>query len=148
MLCTEGIDQNGVEKVLINLVRPSWSITIRGDKQFMAKKEIVQVIDDLDGKVLDQYETVRWSLDGKNYEFDTSSKHAQQFRDSLSKYLDISRQTGRVTKRAATTATAAGGGRNKETTKAIREWAIREGYELSDRGRIPQSIIEAFEAAH
>ena len=37
---------------------------------------------------------------------------------------------------------------NKETTKAIREWAIREGYELSDRGRIPQSIIEAFEAAH
>ncbi|MBD0859650.1 Lsr2 family protein [Gordonia sp. zg691] len=113
----------------------------------MAKKEIVQVIDDLDGKVLDQYETVRWSLDGKNYEFDTSSKHAQQFRDSLSKYVDISRQTGRVTKRAAATATASGG-RNKETTKAIREWAIKEGYELSDRGRIPQSIIEAFEAAH
>ncbi|GAC52866.1 Lsr2 family protein [Gordonia sp. GONU] len=114
----------------------------------MAKKEIVQVIDDLDGKVLDQYETVRWSLDGKNYEFDTSSKHAQQFRDSLAKYLDISRQTGRVTKRATATTAAAGGGRNKETTKAIREWAIREGYELSDRGRIPQSIIEAFEAAH
>ncbi|MFT4394725.1 histone-like nucleoid-structuring protein Lsr2 [Gordonia lacunae] len=114
----------------------------------MAKKEIVQVIDDLDGKVLDQYETVRWSLDGKNYEFDTSSKHAQQFRDSLSKYLDISRQTGRVTKRATTASTATGGGRNKETTKAIREWAIKEGYELSDRGRIPQSIIEAFEAAH
>lgn len=74
----------------------------------MAKKEIVQVIDDLDGKVLDQYETVRWSLDGKNYEFDTSSKHAQQFRDSLSKYLDISRQTGRVTKRTATASTATG----------------------------------------
>ena len=114
----------------------------------MAKKEIIQVIDDIDGKVLDQYETVRWSLDGKNYEFDTSSKHAQQFRDSLSKYLDISRQTGRVTKRTATASTATGGGRNKDTTKAIREWAIREGYELSDRGRIPQSIIEAFEAAH
>ncbi|MEO9330320.1 histone-like nucleoid-structuring protein Lsr2 [Gordonia aurantiaca] len=115
----------------------------------MAKKEIVQVIDDLDGKVLDQYETVRWSLDGKNYEFDTSAKHAQQFRDSLQKYLEVSRQVGRTTKRSAATATtSSGGGRNKETTKAIREWAIREGYELSDRGRIPQSIIEAFEAAH
>lgn len=113
----------------------------------MAKKEIVQVIDDLDGKVLDHYETVRWSLDGKNYEFDTSAKHAQQFRDSLEKYLAVSRQTGRAGKRAATTATT-GGGRNKETTRAIREWAIKEGYELSDRGRIPQSIIEAFEAAH
>ncbi|MBY4574807.1 hypothetical protein ACN94_14585 [Gordonia paraffinivorans] len=113
----------------------------------MAKKEIVQVIDDLDGKVLDQYETVRWSLDGKNYEFDTSSKHAQQFRDSLQKYLEVSRQVGRTTKRASTTTTSSGG-RNKETTKAIREWAIREGYELSDRGRIPQSIIDAFEAAH
>jgi len=109
----------------------------------MAKKEIVQVIDDIDGKVLDTYETVKWSLDGKSYEFDTSAKHAQQFRDSLSKYITVSRTSGRATKRAATPVA-----RNKETTKAIREWAINEGYDVSDRGRIPLSVIEAFEAAH
>lgn len=111
----------------------------------MAKKEIVQVIDDIDGKVLDEYETVRWGLDGKAYEFDTSSKHASQFRDALTKYLDVSRQTSaRGVKRAASASTS----RSKEQTKAIRDWANQSGYEVSDRGRIPLSVIEAFEAAH
>ncbi|MFW0787219.1 Lsr2 family protein [Gordonia sp. CPCC 206044] len=111
----------------------------------MAKKEIVQVIDDIDGKVLDEYETVRWSLDGKTYEFDTSAKHAAQFRDSLAKYQSVSRVTSaRGVKRAA----AASMTRSKEQTKAIRDWATKNGYEVSDRGRIPLTVIEAFEAAH
>ncbi|GAB91700.1 histone-like nucleoid-structuring protein Lsr2 [Gordonia rhizosphera] len=111
----------------------------------MAKKEIVQVIDDVDGKVLEDYETVRWSLDGKTYEFDTSAKHASQFRDSLAKYVTISRVTSsRGVKKAVMTPAT----RSKEQTKAIREWAIQNGYEVSDRGRIPMSVIEAFEAAH
>ncbi|MFT4044809.1 MAG: Lsr2 family protein [Gordonia sp. (in: high G+C Gram-positive bacteria)] len=111
----------------------------------MAKKEIIQVIDDIDGKVLDNYETVRWSLDGKSYEFDTSSKHAQQFREALAKYIDASRLSGvRATKRTVIT----GGTRSKEQTQAIRAWATRNGYDVSDRGRIPLSVLEAFEAAH
>jgi len=110
----------------------------------MAKKEIVQVIDD--GKVLDEYETVRWSLDGKNYEFDTSSKHAQQFRDGLAKYISVSRASGsRGAKRVAQNT---GGGRSKEQTQAIRAWATKNGFEVSDRGRIPLNVLEAFEAAH
>ncbi|MEE3852858.1 Lsr2 family protein [Gordonia sp. LSe1-13] len=112
----------------------------------MAKKEIVQVIDDIDGKVLEDYETVRWSLDGKTYEFDTSAKHAAQFRDSLAKYISVSRVTS--TSRAAKRATPVPAGRSKEQTKAIREWANKNGYEVSDRGRIPLNVIEAFEAAH
>ncbi|MGV9825331.1 MULTISPECIES: histone-like nucleoid-structuring protein Lsr2 [unclassified Gordonia (in: high G+C Gram-positive bacteria)] len=111
----------------------------------MAKKEIVQVVDDIDGKVLDNYETVRWSLDGKSYEFDTSSKHAQQFRDALAKYVTVSRSGGsRTAKRTATN----GGARSKEQTQAIRKWATKNGYEVSDRGRIPLTVLEAFEAAH
>lgn len=111
----------------------------------MARKEVVQIIDDLDGKVLDEYETVQWSLDGKNYEFDTSTKHAQQFRDSLAKYLEVSRTTS--SNRARRT-TPLKGARSKEQTQAIREWANNNGYEVSDRGRIPLSVLEAFEAAH
>ncbi|MDL9947636.1 Lsr2 family protein [Gordonia sp. ABSL11-1] len=111
----------------------------------MAKKEIVQVIDDIDGKVLDDYETVRWSLDGKTYEFDTSAKHAAQFRDSLTKYVSVSRVTSsRGVKRTTPISTT----RSKEQTKAIRDWANKNGYDVSDRGRIPLSVIEAFEAAH
>lgn len=117
----------------------------------MAKKQIVQFIDDIDGKVLEEFETVRWSLDGKQYEFDTSPKHAQQFRDSLSKYVEASRAVaGRRGARKATAAATAGGGttRSKEQTQAIRDWANSNGYEVSNRGRIPIEVVEAFEAAH
>jgi hypothetical protein len=37
---------------------------------------------------------------------------------------------------------------NREQTRAIRGWVRQNGYELSDRGRIPSIVIAAFEAAH
>ncbi|SIS04030.1 histone-like nucleoid-structuring protein Lsr2 [Williamsia sterculiae] len=112
----------------------------------MAKKQVVQFIDDLDGKILDEFETVKWSLDGKHYEFDTSPKHAAQFRDSLTRYVEISRSGG---SRAAKKVQSNGSGtRSKEQTQAIRDWANANGIEVSDRGRIPLKVIEAFEEAH
>lgn len=110
----------------------------------MAKKQVVQFIDDLDGKVLDEFETVRWGLDGKQFEFDTSPKHAEQFRNSLEKYVAASRKVtgGKQTRNGATPKSG------KEQTQAIRDWARDEGYEVSDRGRIPAAIIEAFDEAH
>ncbi len=111
----------------------------------MAKKQVVQFVDDLDGRVLDEFETVRWGLDGKLFEFDTSPQHAENFRNSLQKYLAASRKVGtaRQTKQAAATPKS-----GKEQTQAIREWARDEGYDVSDRGRIPGAIIEAFDEAH
>jgi hypothetical protein len=111
----------------------------------MAKKQVVQFIDDLDGKVLDEFETVRWGLDGKQYEFDTSPKHAEQFRNSLQKYLAASRKVGAARQARQAVAVPKTG---KEQTQAIREWAREEGYEVSDRGRIPAAILEAFDDAH
>lgn len=114
----------------------------------MAKKEVIQVIDDLDGEPLDEYETIEWSLDGKTYEFDTSTEHAEEFRAALATYIDVSRVTSpaRGNRRAA--APKPQGGRTKEQTQAIREWAQTNGYEVSDRGRISHFIIEAYESAH
>ncbi|GAB2656552.1 Lsr2 family protein [Gordonia jinhuaensis] len=114
----------------------------------MAKKQIVQFIDDLDGRVLDESETVRWSLDGKNYEFDTSPKHAQQFRDTLSKYIDASRSANSGRSRRGSGSAKTSSARSKERTHTIREWAIENGYEVSTRGRIPTSIIEAYDEEH
>ncbi|HSU09851.1 MAG TPA: histone-like nucleoid-structuring protein Lsr2 [Pseudonocardia sp.] len=36
---------------------------------------------------------------------------------------------------------------NREETHAIREWARQHGHQVSDRGRIPKSVIEAYQAA-
>jgi hypothetical protein len=36
---------------------------------------------------------------------------------------------------------------NREQTHAIREWARQNGHQVSDRGRIPKSVIQAYQAA-
>jgi hypothetical protein len=61
--------------------------------------------------------------------------------------VDHARRTGGRVKRGKS-AQAAVLAANREQTRAIRDWARQNGYELSDRGRIPSTVIEAFEAAH
>ncbi|MFT3661492.1 MAG: Lsr2 family protein [Gordonia sp. (in: high G+C Gram-positive bacteria)] len=109
----------------------------------MAKRTKIQIVDDIDGAELDDYETVRWSLDGKNLEFDTSPEHAAEFREAVAAYLAASRVIGRNTggRRPAAAAT-------KTDTRAIRAWANENGHTVSDRGRIPADIIAAYEAAN
>lgn len=110
----------------------------------MAKKTVIQIVDDIDGAELDEYETVHWSLDGKNYEFDTSPQHAEEFRNHVATYVAASRSTaGRQTGRRPGTP-----GRSGNNTRAIRQWASENGYTVSDRGRIPADIVAAYEAAN
>lgn len=55
----------------------------------MAQKVITQLVDDLDGKVLadGEGETVRFMLDGDNYEIDLSKKNADKFRGLFQDYI-------------------------------------------------------------
>lgn len=110
----------------------------------MARKQVVQFIDDLDGKILDEFVTVRWSLGDKQYEFDTSPAHADKFYSALETYVSASRRTTSARQSRSGTGTA------KPATQiaVIREWARSNGYEVNNRGRIPAPIIEAFEAAN
>jgi hypothetical protein len=114
----------------------------------MAQKTIVQLIDDLDGTSSDTIETITFGLDGVTYEIDLSDDNASRLRNNLAQFIESGRRTGgRVKRGAASTAAASanGSGRNREQTQAIREWARKNGWEISDRGRIPADIIEAFE---
>jgi Lsr2 len=36
---------------------------------------------------------------------------------------------------------------DRERTTAIREWARQHGHKVADRGRIPASVIDAYEKA-
>ena len=111
----------------------------------MAKITTVQLVDDLDGKVLEDGVTLRWGLDGKEYEIDTSRKNADAFRKLLAKYKEASRSSGRAPTRGSAVPKSE---RSKEQTQAIRDWANSNGYEVSNRGRIPIRVVEAFDAAH
>jgi hypothetical protein len=48
--------------------------------------------------------------------------------------------------RIASRAAAAPSRSNREQNQAIREWAVKNGFEVSERGRIPASVVEAFHA--
>ncbi|EUA23585.1 protein lsr2 [Mycobacterium xenopi 4042] len=111
----------------------------------MAKKVTVTLIDDFDGEAPAD-ETVEFGLDGVTYEIDLSSKNAAKLRNDLKQWVEAGRRVGGAPGRAS-----AGRGRgtiDREQSAAIREWARRNGRNVSSRGRIPADIIEAFHAAN
>ena len=110
----------------------------------MAKKTVIKIVDDIDGAELDEYETVRWSVDGKNYEFDTSPAHAEEFRNHVATYVAASRVVGR----GGAPRRAGGASRGTSNTRVVREWANANGFTVSDRGRIPADVLAAYEAAN
>ena len=117
----------------------------------MARKVQVILSDDLDENVAAD-ETVSFSLDGTSYEIDLSEKNAQELRDAFSRYVQAARKVGRGSGRASgggrSRATGGGGRMDREQAGAIRDWARKNGHAVSDRGRIPASVVQAYEAAH
>jgi hypothetical protein len=109
----------------------------------MAQKVQVILVDDIDGGSAD--ETVSFSLDGVSYEIDLSTKNATAFRDSLAQYVGTARKVGRSAGRGSARRRS-GGGDNR--TAQIREWARSNGHKVNERGRIPATVIEAYDKAH
>ncbi|HWT32923.1 MAG TPA: Lsr2 family protein [Microbacterium sp.] len=117
----------------------------------MAKKIIHQLVDDLDGSVLEPGvgETVLFSLDGRAYEIDLTDEHAAALRDALSTYIAAGRSVGREATVARSAAPRRRVSRGSATANAaVRAWANQNGFTVSERGRIPASVQEAYEAAH
>ena len=109
----------------------------------MAQKVLVQLVDDLDGTSSNDISTVTFGLDGVSYEIDLNESNASNLRDHLSEFISSARRTGGRVKRG-TAGVASGSGRNREQTQAIREWAKKNGHEVSDRGRIPSEVTDAY----
>jgi hypothetical protein len=110
----------------------------------MARRHIVQLIDDLDGGPAD--ETVTFGLDGANYEIDLSEKNADRFREVLAEFVANARRTSRGSRAGGSGAPrrshrASG---DREQTAAIREWARKNGYKIGEKGRIPGDVLEAY----
>lgn len=113
----------------------------------MAQKVTVQLVDDVDGSEAES--TVEFSLDGVDYTIDLSSGNAAKLRDSLASYVSSARRTGGRKRAAgkASKAAAAPTAADRERNQAIREWAREQGMQVSDRGRIPSEIVDAYDKA-
>lgn len=117
----------------------------------MAKQVITKMLDDLDGGEAD--ETVAFAMDGFAYEIDLSSKNAARLRDMMSPFQQAGTRLGRAINGAQAqlrsykpAADIHNVAENRAKNQRIRVWAADNGYDLNDRGRIPQHIVDAYEA--
>lgn len=110
----------------------------------MAQQFQVQYIDDLDGSDLGSVaNTISFAFDGKEYAIDLSDENADKFREVMAPYVENGhRVTGTKAKPARKSASRSSSG----DTRAIRKWARSNGYDVSDRGRIPADIMDAYAA--
>jgi hypothetical protein len=107
----------------------------------MAQITEVRLLDDLDGG--EAAESVAFSLDGKSYEIDLSEKHAAALRDAFAPFVSSARRSGGSA--AARQKMSMRAGRPREESAAIREWATANGLDVSARGRISSTVLEAYE---
>ncbi|MET7402477.1 Lsr2 family protein [Dactylosporangium sp. NPDC005572] len=120
----------------------------------MARRVIQQVIDDIDGGPAD--ESLAFGVDGVLYTIDLSAANAQQLRDALAPFVAAATKVGRAVPIAAGRGrisergmvTAAPVRRDRDHNQAIREWAQRQGIEVSDRGRLARDVVDRYRAAH
>jgi len=116
----------------------------------MAKTTRVVLTCDLHGDGTEAVTTIRMDNGAARYELDLCQSHFDEL-TRAGRRLRPRRRTGgagAATKTANQTAAAKtrrrrGGARD---TAAVREWARAHGHTVSDRGRIPRHILEAFTA--
>jgi hypothetical protein len=106
----------------------------------MATKTTVALEDDIDGGPAD--ETVRFRLGGADYEIDLSTANADRLRAELAPFIEFARKGGSGPRRRPPRPAAA-----RRRSADVRAWAKAKGIQITDRGRIPGSIIKQYEAA-
>lgn len=106
----------------------------------MAQKVTVTLEDDLTGGPAE--ETVRFAFEGTEYEIDLNAKNAAALRKQLATYIKHARKAGRTPARGAGRTAA-----SRQRSGDIRAWAKERGLAVSDRGRIPASVVEQYRAA-
>ncbi len=109
----------------------------------MAQRTVVTVVCDLphDGEV-EGTESVSFGFDGNAYEIDLCGPHSKELREKVGAFADHARKAATGRRRKSRT------GPGRERSSEIREWARQQGKKVSERGRIPASIIAEYEAAH
>lgn len=112
----------------------------------MAQKVQTLFIDDIDGGEAEG--TVRFALDGTEYEIDLNAKHTEELRSALGKYVTHARKIPGTARRGGRMAGRGtrGTGSVLNTTE-IRTWARDQGIDIKDRGRVPADVIAKYQAA-
>ncbi|MBV8996745.1 MAG: Lsr2 family protein [Pseudonocardiales bacterium] len=113
----------------------------------MAEKVIREFVDDIDGSPAER--TFSFTVDGVSYEIDLSTQNIAEFKSAIGGFIESARKVKGGSSRSRNRSDGSGGARqSREQIRAVREWARQHGHNISDRGRIPASIQQAFDQAH
>ena len=115
----------------------------------MAQKVQVLLVCDLHADEVEGSETIAFGLDGSSYEIDVCDQHGAELRDAFAPFVGAARRAGRSPASAARRgARRTGGGGGKQNVSEVRDWARKNGFQVSERGRIAAEVLQAYEAAH
>lgn len=110
----------------------------------MAERIVVDLVDDIDGHPA--VETVTFGIDGLVYEIDLSVANSVQLRSAFEPYIAAARKVPdpRLTQRGLKSRRIVA----DQTLAEKRRWAKDNGWPVADRGRIPDDVLAAYNAAH
>lgn len=109
----------------------------------MAQVSTVSLVDDLDGGEA-HHEAVRFGVDGRWYEIDLSAQNRDRLMRALAEFVGAARPLGGRGRRDDLRISGGRTKANREQNQAIREWATRQGISVSERGRIPAEVLDAY----
>jgi Lsr2 len=114
----------------------------------VARQTTVMLVDDIDGS--EATEQVEFAVDGKSYEIDLSAANSAKLREALAPFISAARRAGgrRSSSSAAAPAPPSRPAADRQHNQAVREWAVAQGMKISERGRIPSNVLEAYRNAH
>lgn len=111
----------------------------------MAQKVQTILVSDLSGEELgEDGQTVKFGFLGADYEIDLSQKEADDFANTIQKYVDAGRRVGGRRQSGPGSTTR----RDPSQTRNIKSWLDAQGIDYPKRGRLPQDLIEQWEDAH
>lgn len=112
----------------------------------MASRTVL--VDDLDNSER-MVTTTSFSLDGRDYEIDLSSKNLNALRKVLAPFVESARVTGSKTVRKSGTSKSGDSKKaSRDDLAEVREWARENGYEVAERGRVPRKVRDAYDRRH
>lgn len=108
----------------------------------VARQEIL--IDDINGS-RDNVQPVTLTLNGTTYTLDLGTESRDALMAALQPFINHARG-GKKTRAKRATKENNGGTKAPSEIANLRHWARENGYEVGDRGRIPQHVQDAYAA--
>ena len=103
----------------------------------VAQKRVLVMEDDLDGGPAGN--TLRFSLEGDEYEIDLNDANARTMRGAFAPYVERGRKVNRRRSYARQDGPV--------DNRTVRAWAAANGIEMHGRGRIPARVMDQYRAA-